>query len=91
MWVGMLISVWQTITVSNCTLVQLYYCLCVPVQAAGADMETHTLARYICESTLQEYEFVSDDPSHIAAAGMYLSIRMKGLGPWVRRERGRFL
>lgn len=54
-------------------------------------METHTLARYICESTLQEYEFVSDDPSHIAAAGMYLSIRMKGLGPWVRRERGGLL
>ncbi|XP_019850667.1 PREDICTED: G2/mitotic-specific cyclin-B3-like [Amphimedon queenslandica] len=51
-------------------------------RAAGADMETHTLARYICESTLQEYEFVSDDPSHIAGAAMYLSIRMKGLGGW---------
>ena len=52
-------------------------------------METHTLARYICESTLQEYEFVSDDPSHIAGAAMYLSIRMKRLGGWVRKERER--
>lgn len=47
-------------------------------------METHTLARYISESTLQEYDFVSEKPSLIAAASMYLAIRMKDLGAWVR-------
>ena len=47
-------------------------------------MPTHTLARYISESTLQEYEFVSDKPSLIAAGSMYLAIRMKKLGTWVR-------
>lgn len=46
-------------------------------------METHTLARYISESTLQEYDFISDKPSHIAAASMYLAIRMKKIGSWV--------
>ena len=46
-------------------------------------METHTLARYIAESTLQEYDFVSEKPSMIAAAAMYLAIRMKNFGSWV--------
>lgn len=54
-----------------------------PPQAAGADMETHTLARFICESTLQEYEYVTERPSHIASAAMYLALRMKNLGQWV--------
>ncbi len=47
-------------------------------------MEVHTLARYISESTLQEYSFVTEDPSLVAAAAMYLAMRMKKLGPWVR-------
>ena len=46
-------------------------------------METHTLARYISESTLQEYSFVTELPSMVAAAAMYLAIHMKNLGPWV--------
>ena len=46
-------------------------------------METHTLARFISESTLQEYKFISDKPSLIAASSMYLALRMKKLGPWV--------
>ena len=46
-------------------------------------METHTLARYISESTLQEYQFVDVKPSLIAASAMYLALRMKKLGPWV--------
>ena len=53
------------------------------IQAAEASMETHTLARFISESTLQEYKFISDKPSLIAAASMYLALRMKKLGPWV--------
>ena len=46
-------------------------------------METHTLARYISESTLQEYQFVEEKPSMVAAASMYLALRMKKLGGWV--------
>ena len=52
-------------------------------QAAEATMETHTLARYISESTLQEYQFVDVKPSLIAASAMYLALRMKKLGLWV--------
>lgn len=51
-------------------------------RAAEATMETHTLARYICESTLQDYSFVTERPSYIAASSMYLALRMKRLGPW---------
>ena len=54
------------------------------MQAAEATMETHTLARYICESTLQDYSFVTERPSYIAASSMYLALRIKRLGPWVR-------
>ena len=46
-------------------------------------METHTLARYISESTLQDYSFVTEYPSMIAAGAMYLALRMKALGQWV--------
>ncbi|XP_064393860.1 G2/mitotic-specific cyclin-B3-like isoform X2 [Halichondria panicea] len=51
-------------------------------KAAEATMETHTLARYISESTLQDYQFVVEKPSMVAAASMYLALRMKSLGGW---------
>ena len=44
-------------------------------------METHTLARYISESTLQDYSFVTEYPSYIAAGAMYLALQMKALRP----------
>ena len=53
------------------------------MQAAEATMETHTLARYIAESTLQEYSFITERPSYVAACSMYLALRIKQLGPWV--------
>ena len=59
------------------------YMIFTHTQAAEATMETHTLARYISESTLQEYQFVDVKPSLIAASAMYLALRMKKLGPWV--------
>ena len=52
-------------------------------QAAEATMETHTLARYIAESTLQDYQFVDVKPSLIAASAMFLALRMRKLGAWV--------
>ena len=47
-------------------------------------METHTLARYICELSLQEYSFVSRKPSELAAAALYMTLRMAAIGDWVR-------
>ena len=47
-------------------------------------METHTFAHYISESTLQDYSFVAERPSYIAAGAMYLALRIRKLGPWVR-------
>jgi len=58
--------------------------ICCCFKAAGITLETHTLARYICESTLQDYQFIGVRPSHIAAAAMYLTLRMKRLGDWVQ-------
>ena len=52
-------------------------------RAADASLETHTLARYIAESTLQEYQFVGLKPSLIASSAMYLALRMNKLGGWV--------
>lgn len=51
-------------------------------RAASATMETHTMARYIAEHSLQEYQFVNVRPSQMAAASMYLALRMKRLGGW---------
>ena len=60
--------------------------MCFVLQAADATMETHTLARYISESTLQDYSFITERPSYIAAGAMFLALCMKKLGPWVRRK-----
>ena len=51
-------------------------------RAASASMELHLMARYISESTLQEYQFVDVRPSLMAAACMYLALRMKKQGGW---------
>ncbi|XP_065893825.1 G2/mitotic-specific cyclin-B3-like [Dysidea avara] len=51
-------------------------------KAANINLETITLTRYICESTLQEYQFIGVRPSQIAAGAMYLTIRMKKLKNW---------
>lgn len=72
-------------------LQQLDYDINIPVayrflrrfaRAADASLETHTLARYIAESTLQEYQFVGVKPSMLAACAMYLALRMNKLGGW---------
>ena len=64
----------------------VYKCvLCPPLllQVANASFDTLTLARYICESSLQVYKFVPVKASLLAAAAMYLALRMKNLGGWV--------
>ncbi|KAM8953864.1 G2/mitotic-specific cyclin-B3 [Pelodytes ibericus] len=47
-----------------------------------ANMETLTLARYICELTLQEYDFVQESASKMAASCLLLALKMKDLGGW---------
>jgi cyclin B len=51
-------------------------------RAAEVDMEIHTLARYICELTLQEYDFIGHKASLLAASALYLALKMKGVGSW---------
>ncbi|XP_073456761.1 G2/mitotic-specific cyclin-B3 [Aquarana catesbeiana] len=51
-------------------------------KCAHANMETLTLARYICELTLQEYDFVQERASKLAASCLYLAMKMKDLGGW---------
>lgn len=55
----------------------------VPLQCAHASMETLTLARFVCELTLQEYDFVQERPSHLAASCLLLALKMKNLNGWV--------
>lgn len=45
-------------------------------------MPTLTLARFVLESCLLEYSFISFSDSKMAAAALYLAIKMKNLGAW---------
>ncbi|XP_053554954.1 G2/mitotic-specific cyclin-B3 [Bombina bombina] len=51
-------------------------------KCAHSNMETLTLARYICELTLQEYDFVQESASKMAASCLLLALKMKDLGGW---------
>lgn len=46
-------------------------------------METLTLARFLCEMTLQEYDYARESPSKLAASCLLLALIMKNLGGWV--------
>lgn len=46
-------------------------------------METLTLARFICEMTLPEYDYVQESASKLAASCLLLALKMKSLGGWV--------
>uniref|UniRef100_UPI00398F3484 G2/mitotic-specific cyclin-B3 n=1 Tax=Pristiophorus japonicus TaxID=55135 RepID=UPI00398F3484 len=51
-------------------------------KCARANLETLTLARYICELTLQEYEFIRESASKLAGSCLLLALKMKKLGGW---------
>ncbi|XP_038164693.1 G2/mitotic-specific cyclin-B2-like [Cyprinodon tularosa] len=51
-------------------------------KVANADVEKHTLAKYLMELTLLDYEMVHYRPSEIAAASLCLSQRLLGGLPW---------
>ncbi|XP_031228901.1 G2/mitotic-specific cyclin-B3 [Mastomys coucha] len=44
-----------------------------------ASMKTLTLSRFICEMTLQEYDYIEERPSKLAAASFILALYMKNL------------
>ena len=45
-------------------------------------MPTLTLARYILELSLMEYHFIFVSESKIAAAALYLALKMKNISGW---------
>ena len=47
------------------------------------DSTKHALAKYLMELTITEYDMVHLYPSQIAAAALYLSIKLLDNGPWV--------
>ncbi|XP_029463336.1 G2/mitotic-specific cyclin-B3 isoform X2 [Rhinatrema bivittatum] len=51
-------------------------------KCARASMETLTLARFICELTLQEYDYIQECASKLAASCLLLALKMKRLGGW---------
>ncbi|XP_015687973.1 G2/mitotic-specific cyclin-B3 [Protobothrops mucrosquamatus] len=51
-------------------------------KCARATMETLTLARFLCELTLQDYTFVQEGASRLAASCLLLALKMKNLSGW---------
>lgn len=47
------------------------------------DVEQHTLAKYLMELTLIDYDMVHYHPSQVAAAASCLSQKVLGQGKWV--------
>ncbi|XP_075394487.1 G2/mitotic-specific cyclin-B3 [Tenrec ecaudatus] len=48
-----------------------------------ANMKTLTLSRYICEMTLQEYDYIQERASKLAASSFLLALYMRKLDHWV--------
>ncbi|XP_074822356.1 G2/mitotic-specific cyclin-B2 isoform X2 [Natator depressus] len=51
-------------------------------KAGEADAEQHTLAKYLMELTLIDYDMIHHHPSEIAAAALCLSQKVLGQGKW---------
>lgn len=45
--------------------------------------EQHTLAKYLLELTMVDYEMVSFPPSIVACAALALTLRILDVGEWV--------
>nr|P51987.1 RecName: Full=G2/mitotic-specific cyclin-B [Hydra viridissima]CAA62471.1 cyclin B [Hydra viridissima] len=51
-------------------------------KAGAVDAQKHTLAKYLMELTLVEYEFITKLPSEVAAAALYLSMKLIDDSNW---------
>lgn len=49
-------------------------------------MKTLTLSRFICEMTLQEYDYIQERASKLAAGSFLLALYMKKLGHRVNKH-----
>ncbi len=48
-----------------------------------SDIERHTLAKYLMELTLMDYEMVHFPPSMVASAALALTLKILDAGEWV--------
>ncbi|NXJ75461.1 CCNB2 protein, partial [Trogon melanurus] len=55
-------------------------------KAGEADAKQHTLAKYLMELTLVDYDMVHHRPSEIAAAALCLSQKVLGLNEWGTKQ-----
>lgn len=53
-------------------------------KADNYDIQTRTIGKYLMEISLLDHRFMEYQPSHIAAAAMYLSRQILERGEWVR-------
>ncbi|XP_053435750.1 G2/mitotic-specific cyclin-B3 [Nycticebus coucang] len=59
-----------------------YHFLRIYARCVHANMKTLTLSRFICELTLQEYDYIQERASKLAAGSFLLALYMKKLGHW---------
>ena len=59
-------------------------------KADNYDIQTRTLGKYLLEISLVDHRLMSFNPSHIAAASMYLARMILTRGEWVRYSVGSF-
>ncbi|XP_060025420.1 G2/mitotic-specific cyclin-B2 isoform X2 [Lagenorhynchus albirostris] len=60
----------------------LYMCVAIMDRFLQVDVEQHTLAKYLMELTLIDYDMVHYHPSKVAAAASCLSQKVLGHGKW---------
>ena len=60
-------------------------------RADNSNSKSRTLAKYLMEVTLLDYNFISCKPSMIAAASFYVARVFLNHGEWVRNEKMSFL
>ncbi|XP_036296254.1 G2/mitotic-specific cyclin-B2 isoform X2 [Pipistrellus kuhlii] len=60
----------------------LYMCVAIMDRFLQVDVEQHTLAKYLMELTLIDYDMVHYHPSRVAAAASCLSQKVLGHGKW---------
>ena len=59
-------------------------CIITCVSSFQVDANKHTLAKYLMELTIIEYDMVQYNPSEIAAAALSLSMKLLDGSQWVR-------
>ena len=59
-------------------------------KADNYDIQTRTLGKYLLEISLLDHRFMKYNPSHVAAASMYLARLILERGPWVRPKKFSF-